>query len=557
MTKFIFITGGVMSGIGKGVTSASIGKLFQFRDFRVAMIKIDPYLNIDPGTLNPIEHGEVFICEEVWDFDPVEGQVYHISEIHQDFGTYERFLNQNIHPSSNITSGQVYLTVLLREREGTHYLGKTIQIIPHITNEIKQRIRQVERRENPDVLITEIGGTVGDIEAMPFLEAIRQFRLEEPEENTASVHVTLVPFLKVVGEFKSKPTQHSVKALQAAGLQPDIIVCRSSKPLPENVRRKISLYSNIPETAVISSPDIEVIYELPILYEEQGLGDYLVNKLRMNVREAQYRDWQDLVTRFKNPTEIVNIALPGKYIDIKDSYVSINESLKHASMNCGAKVHIEWLDTEEFENDPDQLGLLLSDFDGILLTPGFGMRGVEGMIMTASYAIKHKIPYLGICFGAQLFFIAFCRDILGLEGANSVEVDENTNYPVVDLLPEQKNIRDKGGTMRLGGHIVHIKKNTLLYEAYQREEIIERFRHRYHIIPKYASQAEKEGLVVSAYDKAGRIINAIEYRQNGGWMVGTQFHPEYKSHPIAPSPIYCAFVQKALQYKLQQKREAI
>ncbi|MHA1651625.1 MAG: CTP synthase, partial [Candidatus Helarchaeota archaeon] len=547
MTKFIFITGGVMSGIGKGVTSASIGKLFQFRNFRVSMIKIDPYLNIDPGTLNPVEHGEVFICEEVWDFEPVKGQVYHISEIDQDFGTYERFLNQNIHPSSNITSGQIYLTVLLREREGTHYLGKTIQIIPHVTNEIKRRIRDVERRENPDVLITEIGGTVGDIEAMPFLEAIRQFRLEEPEENTASVHVTLVPFLETVGEFKSKPTQHSVKALQAAGLQPDIIVCRSTKPLPENVRKKISLYSNIPYKAVISSPDIEIIYELPILYEQQGLGDYLVNKLRMNVREARYEEWQELVNRFKNPREIVNIALPGKYIDIKDSYVSINESLKHASMHCGAKVNIEWIDTEEFEKNPDQLPLVLGGFDGILLTPGFGMRGVEGMIMSASYALKNKVPYLGICFGAQLFFIAFCRDMLGLSQANSTEVDEKTPYPVVDLLPEQKKIKEKGGTMRLGGHLIKVKPGTLLYDAYKKDEIVERFRHRYHIIPEYAQKAEEKGLVVSAYDKTGKIINAIEYSKDGNWIVGTQFHPEYKSHPMNPSPIYCAFIQHVLE----------
>jgi CTP synthase len=557
MTKFIFITGGVMSGIGKGVTSASLGKLFQFRNFRVAMIKIDPYLNVDPGTLNPVEHGEVFICEEVWDFEPVKGQIYHISEIDQDFGTYERFLNQNIHPSSNITSGQVYLTVLLREREGTHYLGKTIQIIPHITNEIKRRIREVERRENPDVLLTEIGGTVGDIEAMPFLEAIRQFRLEEPEENTASVHVTLVPFLDAVGEFKSKPTQHSVKALQAAGLQPNIIVCRSSKPLTDNVRKKISLYSNISAEAVISSPDIDVIYELPMLYERQGLGDYLVNRLRMNVREAKYKNWETLVDRFKNPKAIVNIALPGKYIDIMDSYVSINESLKHASMNCGAKVNIEWLDTEEFEANPKQIPLMFKGFDGVLLTPGFGIRGVEGMILSAGYALENKIPYLGICFGAQLFFVAFCRRMLGLSGANTTEVDEDTPHPVVDLLPEQKKIKDKGGTMRLGGHLVKIKKGSLLHEAYDKVEITERFRHRYHIIPEYAQKAEKKGLIISAHDKAGKIINAIEYSHNGHWMVGVQFHPEYKSHPMAPSPIYCTFVHKALEFQQQQKREAI
>ncbi|MFX1298641.1 MAG: CTP synthase, partial [Promethearchaeota archaeon] len=492
-----------------------------------------------------------------WDFEPVAGQVYHISEIDQDFGTYERFLNQNIHPSSNITSGQVYLTVLLREREGVHYLGKTIQIIPHITNEIKRRIREIERRENPDVLIVEIGGTVGDIEAMPFLEAIRQFRLEEPEENTLSIHVTLVPFLEVVGEFKSKPTQHSVRALQAAGLQPNVVVCRSTKSLPEIVRRKVSLYSNIPYEAVISSPDIEVIYELPIIYEKQGLGEYLINQLRMNVRESKYQDWQELVDHFKNPKEIINIALPGKYIDIRDSYVSINESLKHASMKCGVKVNIEWLDTEEFEKNPGQIPMILNGFDGILLTPGFGTRGVEGMIMSAIYALKNKVPYLGICFGAQLLFIAFCREMLGLSGANTTEVNPKTPYPVVDLLPEQKAIKDKGGTMRLGGHSVYVEPNTLLYEAYQKNRIVERFRHRFHIIPKYAHQAEEKGLVISGWDETGKIINAIEYNKNGNWMVGTQFHPEYKSHPLAPSPIYWIFIQKALEYRNQQKRETI
>jgi len=546
-----------MSGIGKGVTSASIGKLFQFRGFRVSMIKIDPYLNIDPGTLNPIEHGEVFICEEVWDFKPVAGQVYRISEIDQDFGTYERFLNQNMHPSSNITSGQVYLTVLLREREGTHYLGKTIQIIPHVTNEIKQRIRAIERRENPDVLITEIGGTVGDIEGMPFLEAIRQFRLEEPVENTTSVHVTLVPFLNAVGEFKSKPTQHSVKALQAAGIQPNVIICRSLKPLPENVRRKISLYSNIPYEAVISSPDIEVIYELPLLYERQGLGDFLIKQLHMNRREADYTNWQALIEKFKNPKEIVNIALPGKYIEIMDSYVSINESLKHASMNCGAKVHITWIDTENFEKNPAQIHSVLQDYDGILLTPGFGMRGVEGMIQAANYALEKKVPYLGICFGAQLFFVAFCRNKLGWSKANSTEVDPDTPYPVVDLLPEQKTVKKKGGTMRLGGHVVQIKPNSLLYEAYKSNTIVERFRHRYHIILEFAEQATQKGLVISGRDETGKIINAIEYNEGGAWMVGVQFHPEYKSHPTNPSPIYCAFIQKALKFKHQQKREVI
>jgi len=533
-----------MSAIGKGVTSSSIGKLFQFRNYDVSIIKIDPYLNVDPGTLNPIEHGEVFVTEEVWDFQPVEGgPTYRISEIDQDFGTYERFLGKNLHPSANITSGQVYLSVILKERYGT-FLGKTIQIIPHITQEIKDRIRNIAN-QGCDILITEVGGTVGDIEAMPFLEAIRQFRLEEPKNDTALVHVTLIPYSESVGELKTKPTQHSVRVLQGLGLQPDVIVGRAKMFLPDSVRKKISLYCNVSENAVISNPQLESIYELPLIFEKQGLGNYLSNNLlSMVAPKPELSKWEKMVISYKEPTEFVEIAMPGKYINIQDSYVSINEALRHAAASLGRKVKITWIDTEKFEDNPEKVQTLMG-YDGILMTPGFGKRGVEGMIMSANFAIEKDIPYFGICFGAQILFSAFCRAFLGLDDANSTEIHPETCNPVIDLLPEQKSIVEKGGTMRLGGHKVVIKEGTLLAKAYGQKSIKERFRHRFHIMPEYTKKANEKGLVVSAYDETGRIVNAIEIK-NKKWIVGVQFHPEYKSRPDQPSPLYVDFIKSCI-----------
>nr|HDO80468.1 CTP synthase [Candidatus Bathyarchaeota archaeon] len=543
MTKYVMVTGGVMSGIGKGVTTASIGKLFQFRNYDVEVIKIDPYLNVDPGTLNPVEHGEVYITEEVWEFRPVKGFKLTISEIDQDFGTYERFLGKFISPEQNITSGQIYLTVILQERRG-EFLGRTIQIIPHITDEIKRRIRGVAEKKKPDILLIEVGGTVGDIEAMPFLEAIRQFRLEEGKGNTALVHVTYVPFLETVQQQKSKPTQHSVRTLQGMGLQPDIIVCRSEEPLSEDVRRKLSLYCNVPPEAVISNPNMEVIYKLPLLFEEQRLGEYLCKILSLPPRKPSLEKWSRLVSLYENARETVRIAMPGKYTQIVDSYISINEAIRHAAASLGAKPSIEWIDTTSFEEDPGSVEVL-ENFDGILLTPGFGMRGVEGMILSAEYAIERRIPYLGICFGGQLLFVAFCRSILGLKNANSSEVNPSAPHLVVDLLPEQRKLRNKGGTMRLGGHKVYLVRGTKLWDAYKQDVVVERFRHRYHIIPEYARKAEEAGMKVSAYDETGRIINAIELED--GWIVGVQFHPEFKSRPDNPSPVYKAFIRESLK----------
>ncbi len=551
MVKYVFVTGGVVSGLGKGIVAASIGKLFQFRGYRVGAIKIDPYLNVDPGTLNPIEHGEVFVTEEVWDYEPVEGLRFRIAEIDQDFGHYERFLGITMHPSHNITSGQVFLRVVLRERMG-EYLGQTIRMIPHVTNEIKRRIREVAKREKSDVLIVEQGGTVGDIEAMPFLEAIRQLRFEEGPGNTALVHVTLVPFLETVGELKTKPTQTSVRILQSLGLQPDVIIGRSDRELNEQVKKKISLYCNVPVEAVISDPNIECIYKVPLLFERQGLGEYLCRLLglKSKITGESYRQWVDVVSKFENLKEEVTVYMPGKYCQIVDSYISINEALKHAGAHLGVKVKIKWVETEEFESNPSKLSSL-EKADGILLTPGFGSRGTEGMIMAAEYALEHSIPFLGICFGCQLGVVAFARSKMGWEEANSTEINPNTPYPVVDLLPEQKAVREKGGTMRLGAHKVFIKLGTRLYEAYKREVVYERFRHRYHIVREYAEKMENRGLVISAVDETGRVINAVEVKDHP-FFVGVQFHPEFKSRPDKPSPVYLAFIEAVARRRLER-----
>lgn len=550
-TRYVFITGGVLSGIGKGVVSASIAKLFQFRGYKVDMIKIDPYLNVDPGTLNPIEHGEVFVCEEVWEFEPAPGYRFTIAEIDQDFGTYERFLDISMHPSNNITSGQVYLSVVLRERTG-EYLGKTIQVIPHITDEIKRRIRMVAERSRPDVLIVEVGGTVGDIEAMPYLEAIRQFRLETPHGYTALIHVTLVPYLKTVGQQKTKPTQHSVRELQSMGLQPDVIIGRSEDYLTEDSKRKISLFCNVPLEAVISDPDLDVVYELPLIFEKQGLGRYLAGLLGLERTEcdnAAVCEWKKVTSLYKFPRDKVTIAMPGKYTMMHDSYISINAALEHAAAHLGLGMEMKYIDSEKFEEDPGLLEESVKVVDGILLTPGFGSRGVEGMIQAARFALENGKCFLGICFGAQLLFVAFCRYILGLKGANSTEVDPNTPHPVVDLLPEQKLVATKGGTMKLGAHEIRLIEGTRVYDAYGGEKVIkERFRHRYHIIREYAFKGRDAGLLISATDASGRIVNAIEL-ESEHWIVGVQFHPEFKSRVTRPSPIYSAFVRAAYEEK--------
>ncbi len=552
--KLVFVTGGVMSGIGKGIVTASLGKILQFRGFNVSVVKIDPYLNVDPGTLNPIEHGECFITEEVWDFKPVpdsDERVYRISEIDQDFGSYERFLGETIHPSHNITSGQIYLSTILRERKGK-FLGRTVQLIPHITDVIKERLMQITMKEDLDVLLIECGGTVGDLESSIFLEAFRQLKLELPKNHCAFVHVTLVPYSRAVGQQKSKPTQHSVKMLQSAGLQPDILICRSEKPLDDEIRRKISLFSNMPTEAVISNPDLETVYELPLLFEEQKLGDFLCELIDLKAKLVDfdevknYSEWKKTVEIFKGAKKHLTIAMPGKYFNISDSYISINDALEHAAAHLDYKPELNMINITENTNIEE----VLKDCDGILLTPGFGERAVEKMVKCAEYAMENKVPFLGICFGAQLFFIAFCRKYLGLENANSTEINPDTPYPVIDLLESQKNVKEMGGTMRLGAIKIAIKKGTKLYESYKEKEILERFRHRYHIQNRFITEeAINKGLIVSSTDKSGKIINSIELDRNDHWMIGVQFHPEFKSRPYRPSPLYLDFIKACIKYK--------
>ena len=555
--KFVFVTGGVMSGIGKGVATASIGKVLQFRGFKISVVKIDPYLNVDPGTLNPVEHGECFITEDIWEFKPVyesDERSYRISEIDQDFGTYSRILGIEMHPSHNITSGQIYLSTILSERKG-RFLGKTVQIIPHVTDIIKERLMEIAENEELDVLLIECGGTVGDLESSIFLEAFRQIKLESPN-HTAFIHVTLVPYSRAVGQQKSKPTQHSVKLLQSIGLQPDIIIGRSEKPLDAEIKRKISLYSNVPDNAVISNPDLKIIYELPLLFEEQGLGDQICELIDLKAKLVSYNEvtnyseWVKMVELFKNAKQTVKIAMPGKYFNISDSYISINVALEDAAAHHGYKTELKMINIDENTNIEDEL----ADCDGILLTPGFGERAVEGMISSAEYAMENKIPFLGICFGAQLLFIGFCRKYLGLKGANSTEINPDTPYPVIDLLESQKNIVEKGGTMRLGAKKIYIEKDTKLYEAYRKEEILERFRHRFHIQEKFITEeARNKDMTISSRDETGEIINSIELKRNDHWIVGTQFHPEFKSRPYKPSPVYFDFIRECIKYQNSKK----
>ncbi len=546
-SRLVFITGGVLSGIGKGVTTASIAKLLQFRGYSIRIIKIDPYLNIDPGTLNPIEHGEVFVTDDIWTFSPVKGFDFKISEIDLDFGTYERFTGMEVHPSQNITSGQIYMSVILEERKGG-FLGRTVQIIPHITDRIKQRVWDVINKDPvPDVLLVEIGGTVGDIEAMPFLEAVRQLIQEVGRNRVAVVHVTLVPYMKSVGEFKTKPTQHSARTLQSLGIQPDIMICRSEMPLSHPAKEKIALFCNVPEEQVISNPDIPIIYQLPLSFEEEGLGEILVNHFGLESRNPDTSSWHEIVQSFENPKEKVVIAMPGKYTTLGDSYKSINQALSHAAAVCNTQVEIKWIATEERATEESLLEDL-SDVDGVLLTPGFGERGVEGMICAATLTLSSKIPLLGICYGAQLSTVAFARKVMKWKGANTTEVDPDSLYPVVDLMDEQKLTEDKGGTMRLGGHEVVLVKGTRLHEIYAQDRVQERFRHRFHLIERYLSKMAEKGLKISAYDTTNKIINAIELADHPFW-IGVQYHPEFKSRPGNPHPLYLGLIRAALAYR--------
>lgn len=531
MTKYIFITGGVLSSLGKGIATASVGKLLTAAGFKVNLVKIDPYINVDAGTMNPYQHGEVFVTEDG-------------AETDLDLGHYERFLDQNMLAVNNITTGKVYLSVITKERKGD-YLGATVQVIPHITDEIKRMIKQVNSGGEYDVVVVEIGGTVGDIEGLPFLEAARQMSIDEGENNVMYIHLTLVPYVKSAGDLKTKPTQHSVQKLREIGIQPHAILCRVDRPLSPEAKSKISLFCNVPEEAVIEARDVEFIYEVPLLFHEQGLDKLILKRLNLSPPEKfDLKDWTNFVEKLKNPGKNVEIAVVGKYVELKDSYKSIEEALIHASAHNMARLKIRWVSSEALEEGRTDL---LEGVGGILVPGGFGYRGVEGKIKAVEYARARKIPFLGICLGMQCAVIEFARNVAGLQNANSSEFDPSTPHPVIDLLPEQRAVEQMGGTMRLGVYPTKLKQGTFSYKAYKEEVIFERHRHRYEFNNKYRELFEKLGLVVAGTSPDGRLVEIIELRDHP-WFVATQFHPEFKSRPLKPHPLFYEFVKKAVEF---------
>ncbi|AEM38512.1 CTP synthase [Pyrolobus fumarii 1A] len=532
MVKYVFVTGGVLSSVGKGITTASIGLLLKSRGYNVTAIKIDPYINVDAGTMNPYAHGEVFVTEDGGETD-------------LDIGHYERFLDVNLSRKNNITTGQVYLSVIEKERRG-EYLGQTVQVIPHITDEIKSRIREVARETGADVVLVEIGGTVGDIEGLPFLEAIRQMRIEEGYENTVFVHVALVPVLRTTGEQKTKPLQHSVQELRRIGIQPDIIVARSERPLEPEAKRKIALYSNVPLEAVFSNYDVETIYEVPLILEEQGLGSYLARRLGLEDHKPDLDAWRDFVKRLKESQKPVRIAMVGKYTKLRDSYISIVEALRHAGAALRVKPVLNWYESTLVEQGKIDPRKVIEENDAVVVLPGFGRRGAEGKIMVIREAREAGKPLLGICFGMQLAVIEIARNLAGLEGANSTELDPNTPHPVIDLLPNQRGIERLGGTMRLGAHPIRLVPNTLVYKLYNRDIVYERHRHRYEVNPKYIEKLVSAGMEVSGYSLDTGSVEFIELRDHP-FFVGSQPHPEFKSRPMRPSPLFTGLLEAALK----------
>lgn len=524
--KYIVVTGGVMSGLGKGITAASIGRILKNKGFQVTAIKIDPYINIDAGTMSPYQHGEVFVLKDG-------------AEVDLDLGNYERFLDIELTWEHNITTGQVYKSVIEKERRGD-YLGKTVQIIPHVTNEIKERIRNVAKKSGADVCIIEVGGTVGDIESMPFLEAVRQMHSEENEEDIAFVHVTLVP-VDTQGEQKTKPTQHSVKELRSLGLQPHAIVARCKTPLHEDTKSKIALFCDVPTAAVVSAHDASDIYYVPTLMEKEGLSDYLMQKLRLTPKEMP-QEWDELMEKMASIDREIRIAIVGKYANLEDSYISINEALKHAGIECGCRVRIDWLDAEDFEKNPETIDLL-NKYNGILVPGGFGVRGTEGKILSIKFSRENNIPYLGLCLGMQLAVIEFARNVVGFSDANSSEL-VNTEHPVIDLLPEQEDVLDMGGTMRLGNYKAELTSGSIAERIYGSSEIIERHRHRYEVNPEYIPRIEEKGMKFTGKNDHRMEIAEI---QDHKFFFSSQFHPEFKSRPGKPSPPFLEFVKAALK----------
>ncbi len=528
-TKYVFVTGGVASSLGKGITAASLGALLKARGLRVQVQKFDPYINVDPGTMSPYQHGEVFVTEDG-------------AETDLDIGHYERFVDENLSRNANHTSGSIWYAVIRKERKG-EYLGSTVQVIPHITNEIKDRVRRVAATSDADVVISEVGGTVGDIESLPFLEAIRQFRREEGPENVLYIHVTLVPFIEAAGELKTKPTQHSVNELRRIGIHPDIVVCRSRDDLSREIREKIALFADIETKAVVSNGDIDDVYLVPAALHAEGLDTLVCDQLGLDTAPADLSAWDALAERIRLRTGEVLIALVGKYVQLQDAYLSVSESLKHAGIHHGTNVRLRWVDAESTSAADAERQLL--DADGILVPGGFGNRGIEGKILAARVARESGIPYLGICLGMQVAVIEFARNVCGLDGANSSEFDPETPYPVIDLLPEQKEIEDMGGSMRLGADPVDLAEGTRANEAYGEMVVYERHRHRYEVNNHFRPRLVEGGLIVSGTFQEGRLVEVIELPDHP-WFVASQFHPEFKSRPSRPSPLFRDFVGAAV-----------
>ncbi len=528
--KYIFVTGGVASGLGKGITAASLGRLFRSRGLRVALQKLDPYVNVDPGTMNPFEHGEVFVLDDG-------------AETDLDLGHYERFTDENLHRGSNVTTGAVYSAVIQKERRGD-YLGKTVQVIPHITDEIKERVRSHAAAENADLVIVEIGGTVGDIESLPFIEAIRQLRNEVGRDRCAFVHVSLMPFIGPSGELKTKPTQHSVKELRSLGIQPDTIVCRSDRVIGRHLKEKISLLCDVPISGVISAPDVDSIYRVPLVLHREGLDRELANHLRVDT-EPDLSEWQDLVDRIDAASESVNIAIVGKYVNLRDAYLSVIEALRHGGFHHGVKVELNWVSSDDLE-DAD-VGQAFAGMHGIVVPGGFGWRGVEGKLEAIRYARERGVPYLGLCLGLQCAVIEFARNVCGLEGANSSEFDPATPHPVIDLLPEQKNVTDLGGSMRLGAQPCHIVPGTKAEQVYGERVVYERHRHRYEVNPAYHDALSGKGMVFSGLSPDGRLVEIVELEGHPFFMAG-QFHPELRSRPTRPHPLFRDFIGAARKW---------
>jgi CTP synthase len=538
MPKHVFVTGGVVSGLGKGITAASVGRLLKARGLKVANQKFDPYINVDPGTMSPFQHGEVFVTEDG-------------AETDLDLGHYERFIDEFVQRDSNVTTGGIYNAVIQKERRGD-FLGGTVQVIPHITNEIKSRVHRLAQHLGVDVLITEVGGTVGDIESLPFLEAIRQFRKDIGRDNVLYIHVTLVPVIGVVGEPKTKPTQHSVAELREIGIQPDIIVARSEERLSRGIRDKIALFCDVEPEAVVSAPDADDIYKVPLLMHDEGLDDLVLKKLGLHDAEPDLEEWRALVDRIDACRAPVTIALVGKYVQLHEAYLSVWEALKHSAIHHGRELRMLWVDSEEITRETVDERLALAD--GVIVPGGFGYRGIEGKIEAIQYCRERKIPYLGVCLGMQCAVIEFARNVCGMEGANSWEFDEETLFPVIDLLPEQKGIEDMGGTMRLGAQRVELVPDTRAQDAYGTDETFERHRHRFEVNNILRPRLEDAGLVVSGTHEGGRLVEIVELADHP-FFVASQFHPEFKSRPQRPAPLFREFVGAAARYHEEREGE--